>query len=740
MRTRTFEVRGLHCASCVSRLEEALSQVSGVSRAAVNLASEKATVAFDELVVSEAHLNAAVESVGFTAQFYSKRLSPIATEAAKSESAFIPQAKLYSSIAVGMLLLWATFPGLMQTAPALLHHGWIQWLLATPIQFWAGLDFYRSALSGLKHRAANMDTLVAIGTSVAYLYSVFVVLIPGLIESIGVDSMPYFDASVVIIAFVLLGRFLEARAKRGTSEAIRKLVSLQAKVARVVREDKEFDVPLEEVQPGDTIRVRPGEKIPVDGEVLEGESAVDESMVTGESIPVDKTAGSRVIGATINRTGTFLFRATKVGNETLLAQIIELVERAQSTKAPMQKLADLVSSYFVPIVLMLSVATFVLWYDFGPSPAFLYALVNSVAVLIIACPCAMGLATPTAVMVATGKAAEYGVLIKNAQALETAYKVDTIIFDKTGTLTHGRPEVTDIIALHGISERDVLLYAASLERGSEHSLAESLVRHALREGLTLSSPSDFSALGGQGVMGLVNGKRILLGNRRLMTSHHIDFNSLEGTVSSLEQQGRTAMLVAIDGVLAGTVAVADIVKDSAKLAIAQLKAMRVETVMTTGDNKRVADSVAQQLGISTVLAEVLPTDKEAEVRRIRAAGKRVAMVGDGINDAPALAQADLGIAMGSGTDVAMEAADITLMHGDLTLVPLTLRLSKMTVRTMKMNLLWAFGYNIVLIPVAMGVLYPFFSVLLNPMLASAAMALSSVLVVTNSLRLKAQVI
>ena len=737
MTTKTFPIQGIHCASCVNRIESSLKKVDGVEDAVVNLAAEKATVTYDPTQVTNGDPLKAVGEAGYKALLSDDDDSAETLESDGKEKALTElRRKLFVSLGVGILLFWATFPGLMKTAPAFLHNGWIQLILATPIQFWAGGDFYRSTLAGLKHRAANMDTLVSIGTSVAYVYSVFVVLFPATVESIGVDSMPYFDASVVIIAFILLGRYLEDKAKRGTSAAIKKLLNLQPKTARIVRDGTDVDLPIEQVMVGDIIRVRPGEKVAVDGEVTEGESSVDESMVTGESIPVDKSSGSRVIGATINKTGSFLFKATRVGKETMLSQIIELVERAQGSKAPMQRLADVVSSYFVPIVLMLSVATFVIWYDFGPSPALLYALINSVAVLIIACPCAMGLATPTAVMVATGRGAELGILIRNAEALETAYKVDTIVFDKTGTLTHGKPEVTDLVSSSNFSERELLQYAASLEQGSEHSLAESIVRRSSTDTVTLLTATDFKAIAGHGVTGVVKGKKVLLGNRRLMSSNGVNYSSFGEQVESLEQQGKTAMLVAVEGEVAGLIAVADTIKETAKATIESLKQMGIRSIMITGDNRRAAEFVAKQLSIETVLAEVLPAEKESEIRKIQGSGRIVAMVGDGINDAPALATADLGIAMGSGTDVAMEAADITLMHRDLNLVPTAIKLSKRTMRTMKMNLVWAFGYNVILIPVAMGVLYPFSKILLNPMLASAAMALSSIFVVVNSLRLR----
>jgi Cu+-exporting ATPase len=735
LRTERLRIGGMHCAGCASRIESALRAVPGVSEASVNFAAEAATIIYSPDYASLNTLTHAVQEAGFTAR---SSLSPnelMERRGEVSEESPSLRLKLLASLSSGMLLVWATFPGLLSTAPALLHAGWFQWLLATPIQFWAGGEFYRSAISGIKHRAANMDTLVALGTTVAYLYSIFVVLFPELVIGLGIDPMPYFDASVVIISFVLLGRMLEERAKRGTSAAIEKLLGLQARTARLVRDGKEFDVPIEQVSPGDVIRVRPGEKVPVDGEVVEGASAVDESMVTGESTPVDKTLGSRVIGATLNKSGSFLLRATRVGSDTVLAQIVDLVKRAQASKAPMQRLADVISSIFVPVVLALSVLTFVVWYILGPDPGLLYAIMNAVAVLIIACPCAMGLATPTAVMVATGRGAQQGILIRNARALEIAERLTMVIFDKTGTLTMGRPAVTEIIGTVDFSPHEVLHFAASLEQGSEHSLAESVVAKARTEAVALSSTQDFTAIAGNGVKGTVDGAPVIVGNARMLRAHNIKFDALRPEIERLESQGNTVALVAIHHRIAGLIAAADTIRPESRHALTQLNARGITSMMITGDNQRVAKAVAHQLGITHYLAEVLPADKESEVRRVQSSGHVVAMVGDGINDAPALAAADVGIAMGSGTDVAIEAADVILMRPDPGLVPKAIELSTRAVRTMKINLGWAFGYNILLIPVAMGILYPFSGTLLNPMLASAAMALSSIFVVLNSLRL-----
>ncbi len=624
----------------------------------------------------------------------------------------------------------------MNTAPSFLRIPLIQLLLALPVQFWAGLEFYQATIPALKHRLANMDTLVAIGTTVAFGFSAFITFFPDVIRNIGMEPMPYFDVATIVIGLILLGRYFEARAKAGTGEAIKKLIGLQAKTARVIKKGEDVDVPINEVVIGDIIRVRPGEKIPVDGVIVEGESSVDESMITGESIPVDKAKDDTVVGSTLNKTGTFIYRATKVGSETILAQIIKLVSEAQGSKAPIQRVADLISSYFVPIVIMLAFATFAIWYVFGPNPTFLFALLNTVAVLIIACPCAMGLATPTAIMVGTGIGAEHGILIKDAESLEIAHKVNTIIFDKTGTLTNGKPEVTDIVSTNKINKEEVLKIAASIEKGSEHSLAEAIVKEADKKSIITSKVGRFKAIAGHGVEGTVEGKQVYFGNRKLMERESVGFGSYLDQIERLENEGKTVMMLGIEGKLAGLVAVADTVKDSARDGIEALQKKGIEVAMITGDNQRTAKAIASKLGIKIVLAEVLPDQKEAEVRKIQNEGKVVAMVGDGINDAPALAAADIGIAMGTGTDVAIEAADITLINKDLKSVASAIELSKKTMRTIKMNLFWAFGYNVILIPVAMGVLYPFFHLLLNPIFASVAMATSSVSVVSNSLLLK----
>ena len=731
---KTFSVSGIHCASCIRVNERALKKVPGVIDAVVNLATEKATVTYDDDQCTTDDLAKSVSQVGYSLETAVK--SDDVTEAEKRKELRTLKQKVTVSLISGGLILWGSFPGLMNYAPSVLMNFWVQLVLAAPVQFWAGSEFYRTAIAAFKRRTSNMDTLVALGTTVAFFYSVFATVFPQVIIKTGMDPMPYYDVATIVIGLILLGRYLEAKARAGTSGAIKKLLQLQAKTARVVRNGQEIDIPIDEVQKNDVIRVRPGEKIPVDGVITEGESAIDESMITGESIPSEKRSGDTVVGSTINKTGTFLYKATKVGDETMLAQIIKLVQEAQGSKAPIQRLADLVSSYFVPIVIMLAFATFGIWYIFGPQPIFLYAMLNTVAVLIIACPCAMGLATPTAIIVGTGKGAEKGILIRDAKSLEIANKLHVIVFDKTGTLTNGKPEVTDVITLGKNKREYVLGYAASIEKGSEHSLAEAIVAKSKDEKIALHTVKKFAAVAGHGVEGYIEKHAVMLGNRRLMEREGIEYKPEEGRIKKLEEDGKTVMLLAINNKLVGLIAVADTLKESAEEAVSALKKRGIEVVMMTGDNGRTAQAIGRKLGISHILSEVLPNQKESEIKKLQAGKKIVAMVGDGINDAPALAAADIGIAMGTGTDIAIEAADITLVNRDLRVVSSAIDLSKKTMRTIKMNLIWAFGYNIILIPVAMGALYPFGGPLLNPIFASAAMALSSVSVVINSLLLK----
>ncbi|MCL6628085.1 MAG: copper-translocating P-type ATPase, partial [Armatimonadetes bacterium] len=647
-------------------------------------------------------------------------------------------------IAVPVLL--GSFRNLIPFVPAWMGNQYLLWALATIIQFWGGWQFYVGALAVLRQRAADMNTLIAVGSSAAYFYSAGVILFPEFFRQVTAAELAlYFDTSSVIIVLILFGRLLELRARGRTSEAIRRLVGLQAKTARVVRNGRELDIPTDEVQVGDTVVVRPGERIPVDGVVIEGHSSVDESMISGEPIPVVKQAGDEVIGATINKTGSFRFRATKVGKDTTLAQIIRLVEQAQGSKAPIQRLADVIAGYFVPVVIGIAVITFVVWYIFGPEPSFTHALLNAIAVLIIACPCALGLATPTAIMVGTGKAAENGVLFKNAETVETAHRIDTVVLDKTGTVTEGRPVVTDVIGTHDFSETELLYFTASAERVSEHPLGEAIVRYAESRGIELTSPSGFQSITGQGIEAVIEGHAVVVGSRRLIEERtRKDLADVEQKEPGLDElptktltaEGKTLVFVAIDHRVAGMIAIADTVKPRASEAVASLIAMGLQVVMITGNDWRTAQAVARQVGIDQVVAEILPQQKADEIRKLQEKGKKVAMVGDGINDAPALAQADVGIAIGTGTDVAMETADVTLISGDLQGIITALSLSKATMRTIRQNLFWAFIYNIILIPVAAGVLYPSFRILLDPMWAAGAMAMSSVSVVSNSLRLR----
>lgn len=737
---KQYHIKGMHCASCVRVTERALKKTPGVSEAVVNLANEMATVTYNTDLASKKDLATAIAKTGYTLETEPKTEGTREEEKKKELQGL--KSKVVLSLITGALILWGSFPGLMDFAPEILKNFFVQLLLATPIQFWAGLDFYKATIPALRHRTANMDTLVALGTTVAYIYSIFVTFFPGVIVSAGIEAMPYFDVSVIVIALILLGRYFEAKAKLGTSSAIKKLIGLQAKTARVVKDEKEIDIPIEDVKIGDTIRVRPGEKIPVDGIVMSGESSIDESMITGESIPVEKHEGDTVVGATINKTGSFTYRATKIGEDTMLAQIIKLVEAAQGSKAPIQRLADVISSYFVPVVIMLSIFTFWAWYMLGPTPAFLFAMLNTVAVLIIACPCAMGLATPTAIMVGTGLGAERGLLIKDAESLETAHKITTVVFDKTGTLTKGKPEVvSEAITSYGkgMTIGDVVENAASLEKGSEHSLAEAILKYAEEDGVTLKKVESFKAIAGYGIEGIIFGERYLLGNKKLMQKETIDLSQrVLSRLEELEGEGYTVMILAkrVGKEILGLIPVADTIKETAKAGVEALQKKGIEVVMITGDNERTARAIAEKVGIRRVLAEILPDQKEKEVRKLQQEGKKVAMVGDGINDAPALAAADVGIAMGTGTDVAIEAADITLVNKDLRSVARAIELSKKTMRTIKLNLFWAFAYNVVLIPVAMGILYPVWGILLSPIFASAAMASSSVSVVGNSLLLK----
>ena len=744
----TFGVTGMTCASCVGRVERAIEKVPGVLEAGVNLATEKATIEYLSGEVELRDLEKAVEGAGYGVIREDEGSSledAHAREYGKLRSDFLIAA------ALTVLILLGSIPMMLGVEPPVP----MEWLtlgllvLATPVQFWAGRRFYRGAWGALKHGQANMNTLVVMGTSAAYFYSAVAALAPGLFAAGRADV--YFDTSTLIITLILLGRLLEARAKGRTNEAIKRLTELQAKTARVVRSGEEVDVPVEDVVVGDVVVVRPGEKVPVDGRVVSGTSAVDESMITGESIPVSKREGDEVIGATMNRTGTFRFVATKVGEETALHQIMRMVEEAQGSKAPIQRLADTISGVFVPAVIVVATATFATWFVLGPEPTLTFAILNMVAVLIIACPCAMGLATPTSIIVGTGKGAESGILIKGGEALEAAQKLHTVVLDKTGTLTSGVPELTDVVVRDGIDEDGLLSLVASAERGSEHPLGEAIVKGAKERGLALDEADVFESISGGGIQARLEGREILVGSSRFLSESGVSEDDLAATGEELAREGKTPIFVAVDGDPAGLVAVADVVREESREAVERLNSLGLEVAMLTGDNRRTAEAIARTLGIDRVVAEVRPKDKATEVKRLQAEGKRVGMVGDGINDAPALAQADVGIAIGTGTDVAMEAGDLTLISGDVRGVARAIELSKATVRNIRQNLFWAFAYNVALIPIAAGVLYPLFSdgsvpeilrpVLgeygfLNPILAAAAMALSSVTVVSNALRLR----
>jgi len=758
----SLNIGGMTCSACVSHIENALREVPGVAEANVNLGVERATVEFIPGMVELSDLQAAVEGAGYRVEGFNdsgdqerelERLS-------KMKEIRELRNRLMFAGAGAILLFLGTFDVFPWVSNLMgrNYYPFLLWALATPVQFWAGSNFYTSGLGALKHGTSNMHTLIALGTTVAYAYSVTVVLLdafsPGVLADNGIEAKVYFDTAAIIVALILLGRFLEAGARGRTSEAIRRLIGLRPTSARVLRDGNEIDIPVDQVIIGDTVMVRPGEKIPVDGLVTDGYSAVDESMLTGESMPVEKVPGDKIFGATINSNGALYFEATQVGGETVLAQIIGLVEEAQGSKAPIQRLADQVASYFVPAVIIASLAAFAFWMLLGPAPVLTFSTLVLVSVLIIACPCALGLATPTAIIVGTGKGAELGVLIKQAEALEIAHKVDTVVLDKTGTLTTGKPVVTDLIVSDesGSSEQDLLFLAASAERGSEHPLGEAIVMEAQARGLTLEPVSAFEAIPGRGISAQVDGRSVRFGNLALMEDSGVLVNGLSEQASALAAQGKTPMFLASDGRAVGLIAVADTVKPEASEGLARLRRMGLEVVMLTGDNVQTAHAIAGQLGVERVEAEVLPQDKAAVIKRLQAEGRVVAMVGDGINDAPALVQADVGLAMASGTDVAMESADITLMRSDVNGVATALELSRQTIRTIKQNLFWAFFYNVMLIPVAAGVLYPVFQGLggvpgglefffgeqgfLNPALAALAMAFSSVTVVANSLRLR----
>jgi len=768
---------GMTCASCANTIERALGKAPGVSKASVNFATKTATVRYDAATTSPENLVNVVKGTGYDAVLPESASEPAAGDQhamrgmSAAEHAATPaghamgkgedhsahmnvnareQAVLLRKVIIGAALsLPVLIIAMSHGKIALLNQPWINWLqltLTTPVVVWCGSQFYRMAWMGLKHFRANMDSLVALGTGTAFLYSIAATVWPGFFAAAQTSTMAdmtmvpvYYEAAAVIIVLVLLGKLFEARATGNTSAAIRRLIGLQAKTARVVRSGREQDIPVEQVIVGDSVVVRPGEKIPVDGKVEIGSSAIDESMLTGESIPVEKKSGDTVFGATINTTGSLTFRATKVGKDTALQQIVHLVQEAQGNKAPIARLADTISGYFTPVVLGIALITFVVWYFVAPVDTRLsMALLAFVSVLIIACPCALGLATPTAIMVGTGRGAEHGILIKGGEALETAHKLTAIILDKTGTITQGKPALTDVRALPGTTEADLVRLVASAERRSEHPLAAAIVEGAEARGLTLAEPSAFKAVVGHGIEATVDGRAVLIGKRALLADRGIDTTALDAFASELATEGKTPMYAAIDGKPAGLIAVADRLKPESKAAIAQMQKMGLRVAMITGDNAKTAASVAKEVGIAPdmVFAEVLPGNKAEHVKKLQAQGFVVGMVGDGINDAPALAQADIGLAMGTGTDVAIEASDITLIRGDLRTIPQAIALSRATMRTIRQNLFWAFIYNVIGIPIAAGALYPLTGWLLSPIIASGAMAFSSVSVVLNSLRLR----
>ncbi|MFN2278503.1 MAG: heavy metal translocating P-type ATPase [Candidatus Promineifilaceae bacterium] len=735
---------GMTCANCAATIERRLNKTDGVLEASVNYATNKATVTYAPGATSRAELAAAVRKAGYDVVDSDEGEDLVDAEA-QARAAEIQHQK--KRLITGLIFTVPLFVLSMARDFGLLgawsHENWVNWLflaLATPVQFYVGWDYYTGAYKSLRNGSANMDVLVAMGSSVAYFYSL-AVLIALTMGSTSLGTHVYFETSAVIITLIVLGKLLEARAKGQTSEAIRKLAGLQARTARVQRNGVTVDIPVEQVVVGDLILVRPGEKIPVDGIVTDGRSAVDESMITGESMPVSKSAGDEVIGATINKQGLLTFEATRVGKDTALAQIITLVEQAQGSKAPIQSIVDRVAAYFVPFVIITALITFAIWYFVSGDGV--VALIRMVAVLVIACPCAMGLATPTSITVGMGKGAEYGILFRNSAALEAAHGLDTIVLDKTGTITRGEPQVTDLLLSTSISrgEGELLRLAASAERGSEHPLGEAIVRAAADRGLGLSMPDSFEGIAGLGIAAEVDGSRVLLGNVRLMERENVALNGLGPRAKTLQDEAKTAMWLAVDGQAAALIAVADTIKDGSREAVARLQKMGLDVVMMTGDNQATAEAIARAAGVDRVFAEVLPGEKAAYVKQLQDEGRVVAMVGDGINDAPALAQADVGMAIGTGTDVAVETADVILMRGDLRSVPQAVQLSKATMRNIYENLGWAFGYNVALIPIAAGVLAPFEGVpiflrQLQPMLAAGAMAFSSFSVVMNALRLR----
>lgn len=740
-----MSVKGMRCASCVAQVETALRKTPGVISASVNGASAEANIEFRPTLIDIDGLNRAVQASGYTLEPAMEATEESIDRHADQQIAEYRglMRKFWFAAIVSLPVMFFSYPdfipGLREWMPMGSDNRRIVWgllgLVTLPVLLWSGSQFYTGMWAALRHRTANMHTLIASGITAAYLYSAVAVLFPQWFPTQALAEA-FWDVSTVVVALVVLGMALELKAKGKTSEAIKKLVGLQAKTARVVREGKEADIAVEELVEGDRIVVRPGEKIPVDGRVIEGSTSIDESMITGESMPTEKRVGDEVIGATLNKTGSFTFVATKVGKDTALANIIRMVQDAQGSKAPIQRVVDQVAAYFVPTVMILGILAFMVWYNVGPEPRIVYAIIVLVTTLIIACPCALGLATPTSLTVGIGKGAEHGILIRSGDALQTAKRIDAIVLDKTGTITKGEPALTDVVVAGGISEDDLLAWTAALEKGSEHPLGEAIVRGAEDRGLSLPTTSDFAAIPGHGVSGQVGGHKLLLGNIKLMRDQGIDADALSNDWERLAAEGKTPMYVAVDNQAAGLVAVADTIKEDSAVAIKALHNLGLEVVMMTGDNVRTADAIARQVGVDRVLADVLPQDKAHEIKKLQLEGKVVAMVGDGINDAPALAQADVGMAIGTGTDVAIEASDITLIRGSLTGVVTAMAISRATMRNVMQNLFGAFIYNVLGVPVAMGLLYPFTGLLLSPLIAAGAMAFSSVTVVTNANRLR----
>jgi len=730
-------LQGMSCAACAQSIERALAKTSGVVSADVNFAAESVRVEYLPAETSVKAIVQVIESVGFQVLQAPDDEDMVDVEAAARKRDYIAlKRRFVIGAVIAVVIFLGSMPHLFPWLPSILNNPFVLWLLATPVQFWIGRQFYAGAWAALRHKNATMNTLIAVGTSAAYFYSASATLFPSFFESGGIRPELYFDTSAMIIVLILLGKLLEARAKGHASEAIKKLAGLQPQAAIVIRDGQEMEIAIKDVVVGDRILVKPGEKIPVDGIVVQGGSAVDESMLTGESLPVTKKSGDEVIGATLNKSGSFQFEATKVGKATVLAQIIKMVREAQGQKAPIQRLADVIAGYFVPVVIAIAAVTFLIWIVFGPDPKLTFALLNFVAVLIIACPCALGLATPTAIMVGTGKGAENGILIKGGESLETAHKLDTIVFDKTGTLTQGEPEVTDIVSLPPFKDEELLRLAAGAEKVSEHPLGEAIVMAAEAKKIPVAMPQNFNASEGKGIAAHVNGQELFVGSSLFLEEKGVVLGELNTLGDRFAVEGKTPVYVAIDGRAAGLLAVADGLKETSFAAVKRLKDLGFQVVMLTGDKHQTARTIAQKAGIEKVIAEVLPGEKVEAIKKLQPEGHSVGMVGDGINDAPALVQADVGIALGSGTDVAMEAADITLIKGDLRGVVKAIELSQRTIRTIKQNLFWAFFYNTVGIPIAAGLLYPFFGILLSPIFAAVAMAFSSVSVVSNSLRLK----